>query len=204
MQSLAYHNPSTETTKHQKRPVKRGDEIFQRLYEAHWREVRNYIAHRIHNLSDAEDLAQETFLLAYQRIESYDHNRPGPPWLLRIAANLVVNHLRDKQAQKRRSENGPTVSLACSDDDDLLFDKPDHRELLPEDNATLREMSDQVQQLVLKLPKEDRQIAEKLYFDDLSQREAAESLEIPRRTIRDRNQCLLKMLQARLKPDSAA
>lgn len=204
MQSSACLHPSTEPAKHNNHPVKCGDEIFQRLYEDHWLEVRNYIAHRINNLSDAEDLAQETFLLAYQRIESYDPNRPGPPWLLRIAANLVVNHLRDQQAQKRRTENGPTVSLAWSEDDDLLLDKPDHRELLPEDNATLREMSDRVQQFVFNLPEEDRQIAEKLYFDDLSQREAAESLEIPRRTIRDRNRRLLETLQLKLEPDSAA
>jgi len=204
MQASACLYPSPETANRREHRVERGDETFQHLYEAHWLEVRNYIAHRIDGPADADDLAQETFLLAYQHIEDYDTNRPAPPWLLRIAANLVANHVRDQQAQKRRTEEGPTVSLACSDDEDLLHDRPDHRELLPEDNATLREMSGQVRHLVLNLPEEDRQLTETLYFDGLSQREAAEALEIPRRTVRDRNQRLLEVLRTQLDPDSAA
>lgn len=204
MQASACLHPSPATMKRREHPVECGDETFQHLYEAHWLEVRNYIAHRIGSVPDAEDLAQETFLLAYQHIETYAPNLPAPPWLLRIAANLVVNHLRDQQAQKRTTDEGPTVSLAWSDDEDLVHDEPDHRELLPEDNAILREMSDRIDRLVVNLPEEDRQMVETLYFDSLSQREAAEAFQIPRRTVRDRNQRLLKMLRTQLESDPAA
>lgn len=45
----------------------------------------------------AEDITQETFLRAYNRIHSYDRNRPAGPWLFRIAVNLCRNRRRDSR-----------------------------------------------------------------------------------------------------------
>ncbi|HPU02186.1 MAG TPA: sigma-70 family RNA polymerase sigma factor [Bacillota bacterium] len=42
----------------------------------------------------AEDIAQETFLRAFARLQSYDRSRPAAPWLFRIALNLCRNRLR--------------------------------------------------------------------------------------------------------------
>lgn len=39
----------------------------------------------------AEDIAQETFLRACARLQSYDRSRPAGPWLFRIALNLCRN-----------------------------------------------------------------------------------------------------------------
>ncbi len=43
----------------------------------------------------AEDIAQETFLRAYAKLQSYDRSRPAGPWLFRIALNLCRNRWRD-------------------------------------------------------------------------------------------------------------
>lgn len=42
---------------------------------------------------DAEDMAQEAFVHAYQRLASYDAERPFGPWMRRVAANLCLNRL---------------------------------------------------------------------------------------------------------------
>jgi len=42
----------------------------------------------------AEDIAQETFLRACARLQSYDRSRPAGPWLFRIALNLCRNRRR--------------------------------------------------------------------------------------------------------------
>ncbi len=44
---------------------------------------------------DAEDLAQEALLRAYQGLRSFDTGRPFGNWLMTIAANLAANHHRD-------------------------------------------------------------------------------------------------------------
>ncbi|MDD5467314.1 MAG: sigma-70 family RNA polymerase sigma factor [Anaerolineales bacterium] len=43
---------------------------------------------------DAEDVAQDAFIRAYQALSRFDPRRPLRPWLLRIAANLARNRLR--------------------------------------------------------------------------------------------------------------
>ncbi len=43
---------------------------------------------------DAEDVAQEAFVRAFQALERFDLSRPMLPWLLRIAANLAHNRRR--------------------------------------------------------------------------------------------------------------
>lgn len=46
------------------------------------------------NAMDADDAAQEAFLSALDRIETYDRSRPFGPWLMRIASNAAIDLLR--------------------------------------------------------------------------------------------------------------
>ena len=43
---------------------------------------------------EAEDVAQETFLRAWNNLKRFDPTRPLRPWLLRITSNLAHNHQR--------------------------------------------------------------------------------------------------------------
>ena len=43
---------------------------------------------------DADDAAQDAFLSALDRIETYDRSRPFGPWLMRIAQNAAIDLLR--------------------------------------------------------------------------------------------------------------
>jgi RNA polymerase sigma-70 factor (ECF subfamily) len=41
----------------------------------------------------AEDRAQDAFVRAYQRLDTFDVERPFGPWIRRVATNLCLNHL---------------------------------------------------------------------------------------------------------------
>src|SRR4030065_1961750 len=43
---------------------------------------------------EAEDLAQEAFIRAHERLRTYDETRPFGPWIRRVAAGLWLDHLR--------------------------------------------------------------------------------------------------------------
>jgi RNA polymerase sigma-70 factor (ECF subfamily) len=69
----------------------------------------------VRNTHDAEDLAQETFVKAYQTIGRFKSGQPFGPWIFRIVTNLaldVVKHrkrfrqeeLRDVEPAARRDE----------------------------------------------------------------------------------------------------
>jgi RNA polymerase sigma-70 factor (ECF subfamily) len=59
--------------------------------------VRALISAWVHNLDDADDLAQETFLFAYQHVREYEPGTNFPAWIKAIARNLVMKyHKKDR------------------------------------------------------------------------------------------------------------
>lgn len=79
---------------------RRGDQAaFGELVVRYERRLLRVIGRFIRDADIAEDLAQETFLRVYERLEQYDASRRFGPWLFRIGVNLTLDYLRK---QKRR------------------------------------------------------------------------------------------------------
>ena len=56
--------------------------------------VRGYLSTRVYHLSDAEDLAQETFLVAFKKLPDYQLGTNFRAWLLSIAKFHLNNYWR--------------------------------------------------------------------------------------------------------------
>ena len=56
--------------------------------------VRGFLAARVYHLADAEDLAQDTFVKAYEKLEDYELGTNFRAWLMSIAQFLLNNHWR--------------------------------------------------------------------------------------------------------------
>jgi RNA polymerase sigma-70 factor (ECF subfamily) len=78
-----------------------GDQVaFSRLYEEYFDKIYRYIAVRIGDRIEAEDMTQQVFLKAVKSISSYKwRGVPFSAWLFRIAHNQLVDHLRKKKKQ---------------------------------------------------------------------------------------------------------
>ncbi len=83
------------------RQAKQGDQqAFARLYEEHFDRIYRYVAFKIGDRTEAEDMTQQVFLNALQSIASFKWKGiPFAAWLFRIAHNQVVDHLREKKKQ---------------------------------------------------------------------------------------------------------
>ena len=80
-------------------------EAFAQLYERYFDKIYRYIALKIGNRVEAEDMTQQVFINALHSISSYQwRGFPFSAWLFRIAHNQVVDYLRKKMRQ-------PTLSL---------------------------------------------------------------------------------------------
>lgn len=88
------------------RQAQGGDkEAFGRLYETYFDRIYRYVALKIGNRTEAEDMTQQVFLKAYKSISSYKWKGvPFSSWLFRIAHNLMVDFFR-------RRARRPTVPL---------------------------------------------------------------------------------------------
>ncbi|HOY66351.1 MAG TPA: RNA polymerase sigma factor [Candidatus Ozemobacteraceae bacterium] len=69
-------------------------EAFRPLVERYWVRVRGIARRMLRDEPTIEDICQETFLKAFEKLHQFDANREFAPWLLRIAVNLIGEHYR--------------------------------------------------------------------------------------------------------------
>jgi RNA polymerase sigma-70 factor (ECF subfamily) len=76
---------------------------FETVYEEHVWRVYGFFGYRVSTRADAEDLTQQTFERALRAWSRYQPARaPVSAWLMVIARNLLIDHLRaDKSANDR-------------------------------------------------------------------------------------------------------
>jgi RNA polymerase sigma-70 factor (ECF subfamily) len=78
-----------------------------RLYQSR---VRGFIGRFVRDASAVEDLAQDTFVRAYRALANYRGESSLAVWLLGIARNLALVHLRDEG--RRRAKESSVLQLA--------------------------------------------------------------------------------------------
>jgi RNA polymerase sigma factor (sigma-70 family) len=128
---------------------------------------------------DAEDIAQETFLCAWNHLKRFDPTRPLRPWLLSIASNLASN--------RRRSAGRYLLALTRA------FRSEPAPVNIEEKSAERMEASD-LWKAVQSLNFTDQQIIYLRYFLDLSVHETADVLKVADGTVKSRlNRALGKL-----------
>lgn len=73
-----------------------------------------FLARRLADAADAEDVAQETFLRAYDHLASYDPARPFATWLFAIGKNVAANHAVARNRRVAR-DGRPEAAIAVAD-----------------------------------------------------------------------------------------
>jgi RNA polymerase sigma-70 factor (ECF subfamily) len=109
---------------------------------------------------DAEDLAQEAFVKAYESLRLFDQEKPFFPWLYTIALNLARNHVKRKQ--KLRFEK--YTSLAETHNPDGYA---------PDEALHRLQQAEQLRRAMMQLPLPLREAVslrflEELTFDDIA------------------------------------
>ncbi|MEV4093389.1 RNA polymerase sigma factor [Streptosporangium saharense] len=161
------------------------DAALAECFHTHGSLVRSYLR-RFVAFQDVEDLQQVVFTEVWRSRHRFDPARSLPAWLLGIAHNRAVDHLRVRTLR--------TVPL------DAVADPPgqDGRA----QGAGLAER-DQVMRALAELPAPQRQAIELAYYGELTQREIAERLSVPLGTVKARTARGLRRLSALLTPVAA-
>ena len=156
---------------------KQGDlSAFNLIVDRYQSQVYNLAARILGNRSTAEDVAQETFISAYQAIGRF---RGGSlrAWLLRIASNRSYDFLR---ASKRRPEQSLDLSL-----ENPSFSVPSG-EATPEEIALQGELGAEIQRAILSLPPDQRTTLALTDVQGLSYEEASEATGVGLGTVKSR------------------
>lgn len=137
--------------------------------------VYGYLFRMTQNHELSEEMAQETFVKAYQNLKKFDRTRTFKPWLLRIASNTTISELRK---QKK------VVSLDALEEEGAFNAVSDR---VSEDVALqLERQSDtaEVQKALGKMEPKYRQVLLLRYQQELSYEEISEVTQTPLNTVR--------------------
>jgi len=165
-----------------------GDEAaFAEIVRRYQRAVYRVAYALTRNASDADDLAQETFVRAYQALGRFRVGEPLYPWLSRIAVNLTYSLFRSR---RRR----PEVSIEPLMEAGQQWAAGDD----PAAETADRERSELVEQSFSCLSPEHQTILVLRVVQDLSYEEIAQALQIPLGTVMSRLSRARAELKARL------
>ena len=149
------------------RRAHRGDTAaFDELVERFHRPVYRF-CWRLLRSSDAEDLAQDTFVRAFVHFERFDPERPVLPWLIAIARRLCLDLLRRRKVMLRA--------------DAMPVDTPPASG--PEREAALREQLGRLQRALDDLDEGPREAILLFHIEGMSYRDIAAALEVPMGTV---------------------
>ncbi len=82
---------------------------FEELYNRHNRRVYSVCLRMTHNVSEAEDLAQEAFIQLFRKIGSFRGESAFTTWLHRLTVNQVLMYFRKKSVKlERTTQEGDT------------------------------------------------------------------------------------------------
>ena len=149
--------------------VKRGDTaaydvLVRRYLERAYRSAYRVVQQR----EDAEDLVQDTFLRALEKIELCEPGRPFGPWFFRILMTQGMN------ARRRRKVR----------DMDALTDEEPSMASSPADDAVRSEDQRRVRTALAELPKQQRLIVQLADLEGFSSQEIAAMLSLAAGTVR--------------------
>lgn len=84
---------------------------FGALVRRHQKRVTRIAMRMMGNLDDAHDVAQEAFIRAFRGLKSFKAESDFFTWLYRIVINVSMNHLQQRQRQRRRTASLDDVTL---------------------------------------------------------------------------------------------
>ena len=139
------------------------------------------IYHMTSNHEDANDLAQETFIKAYQALNSFKGGSSFYTWVYRIAVNKTINFLKQRKNRTHMSLND--VDFNAEHDPDLVALVSDNT---PRRNMNLTELQEKLNEAMQKLSEPHRLVVTLHDVQGLAHEEIAEIMECNVGTVRSR------------------
>ena len=126
---------------------------FLSLFLRSEREIFRYVAALVPNVTDAEDIVQQTAISLWEKFDAYDPRQPFTPWACRFALNKARQWIERRQRWQALLEHGLAEELAQR-----------RQELLPDFELRLKHLEG----CLGKLPKEQRSLVEGYYYERTS------------------------------------
>ncbi|MCG9128185.1 sigma-70 family RNA polymerase sigma factor [Candidatus Poribacteria bacterium] len=165
------------------------DTAFTELVKKYQKQVHALVWRKIGDFHIAEEITQDTFLYAYQKLTTLKKPQQFTSWLYVIATNLCSSWLRKQHLRKQ----------LLQDKDTIHREKSTYSEYVREENERITAQTQQevVQKLLAKLNESERTVVTLHYFGDMSCKEIGAFLGVSANTVKSR----LRRAQQRLQKE---
>jgi len=158
------------------RDAKKGDHrAFSDLVRAHQKRIYHLIYRFCPDHDTADELAQETFVKAYENLHTFREEYRFGSWISAIASNLAINYLKHQKRQ---------VSMQDYPIDEIVEDTNPSRN--PSSALSDKELREKLKKEVDNLPPEYKAAFVLRMYEDLSYDEIAKRLKIEVGTVMSR------------------
>lgn len=156
------------------------EEAFTFLYEQTYKKSYYVALKYMKNETLAEDVLQESYVVAFKSLNQLDDPEKFPAWLGRIVATRSLNELKKKQPLLfSQTENEEGQDISATFEDDRVSGQP---ELSMDQQETKRLM----QEIIGALSEEQRVCITMFYMEEMSVKEMAEILQVSENTVKSR------------------
>ena len=143
------------------------ERALEMLIKRHKLKIYNFIYSKVFDRDTAEDIFQETFIKVIKTLKRGVYNEEGKflPWVMRIAHNLVIDYFR---------KNNRIPTFDNSDEFDIF-------QLIGDGNPTAEkamieeQVVEDLQNLIVQLPDDQKDVLTMRLYKDMSFKEIAES-----------------------------
>lgn len=141
---------------------------------------------------DVEDVVQQVYLTAYQKLDSLEDNRAAFAWFKRTATNKAIDHMR-------KADNATILNADYTNDTsdslDYIESLADDTLELPEDVVENTSTQQIIRGFIQELPKDQQKFLIARYFAEMNAAQIAETFGIPAGTVRSQLSRARKTLQ---------
>jgi RNA polymerase sigma-70 factor (ECF subfamily) len=156
---------------------RRDPDVLDALIEQYQHRLLRYLVHLTGNRATAEDLFQETWIRVLEKGHQYDGKSRFAAWLMTIAHNVAIDHLRKRTA----------ASLdEMRDAEDAAPFEPMANDPSPFDRAAASEDGARIQSALEQLPPIFREVLVLRFQEQMKLEEIAQLIQIPVATVKTR------------------
>lgn len=160
-------------------------DAYEALYDKYSDALYGMICHIVRDTAVADEVLQETFWQVWQSAAEYRGSGSTKAWIFQIARHRSLDELRRRKARPQKA----AVDVETAQQMDERYQQS------AEADAEKQLDRQQILGALANLPAEQRQCLELAYFEGLSQRQIAETVQAPVGTIKSRIRIGLEKLE---------
>jgi len=152
------------------------------LVSRYQRPVFSFIFRMVRDRELAEDLAQDTFVRAFDRLAQYDPGYKFSSWLFKVGHNLTVDHIRRRELDTVSIHGAPDA--VTSDQQEATSVTLESEFERPDELLEARELGASIEEAIERLRPEYRTAILLRHVEGYSYDEISEVMEIPLGTVK--------------------